>query len=144
MKFILIPLIVYFFNQVVKLVFLLASRRRIYGELFSWAFIWVGQFPSAHAAVLASCVILIWSQYGVNSLFGLSLFVSLIFLYGFLEDRKRQSLFESYFDKSEDPALKQIARDKILMDFSGHTLLDFAVGIFEGVILTILLLKFVF
>ena len=69
------------------------------------------------------------------------MFVSLIFLYGFLEDKKRQSLFEGYFNKSGDAALRQIGTDKILMDFSGHTWIDIAVGISEGIILTLYLLR---
>ena len=141
MKFILIPLVVYFFNQLVKLAYLLVIKRRMHGGLFSWVFIWVGQFPSAHAAVLASCCTLIWSEYGVNSYLGFSVFASLIFLYGFLEDKKRQGLFEGYFNKSQDPALRQISTDKILMDFSGHTWIDAAVGIGEGIILTLYLLR---
>ena len=102
----------------------------------------MGQFPSGHGAVLSSCLTLIFWHYGLNPLSAFCLFVSLMLAYGFLEDRKRQSIFESYFEKSADKALSAIAKEKILMDFSGHTLFDEIFGVVEGLVITLLIIYF--
>lgn len=141
MKFIFIPLASYFFAQTVKLFYLLALKRKTNGNVFTWAYVWAGEFPSAHAAVLAACLVLIYLEYGLGSIFGFSVFISLMFLYGFLEDKKRQSLLESYLNRSADPALRQIGGDKVLMGFSGHTVAEEIAGAFLGVAITITLLN---
>ena len=142
MQFLVIPIVVYAVNQIIKFFVLIERRRKILGGRFSWIFFWVGQFPSGHAAVLSSCMTLIYWRYGLNPIFGFCFFVSIMLLYGFLEDKKRQRIFESYFIKSSDKALSAIVKEKILMDFSGHTFLDEAFGIMEGLVISLLLIYF--
>ena len=142
MKFLLIPIIIYFVNQVIKAFFLWLFKRPIEGNKLFWALVWVGQFPSGHAAVLTSCLTLIFWRYGLGPLSAFCFFVSLMLMYGFLEDRKRQNIFESYFIKSSDKALSTIVKEKILMDFSGHNLADEVFGIIEGLVITLLLINF--
>ena len=142
MQFLLIPIAVYLINQAIKFFVLLERKRKILGGRFLWTFFWVGQFPSGHAAVLTSCLTLIFWRYGLGPLSAFCFFVSLMLMYGFLEDRKRQSIFESYFIKSSDKALSTIVKEKILLDFSGHNLTDEVFGIIEGLVITLLLINF--
>ena len=141
MKFLAIPIIVYIINTLIKSWFLWINKRPVYGGEVLWNFLWVGQFPSSHAAVLASCLTLVYMENGLSPIFAFCCFVGYMLLYGFLEDKKRQKLYEGYFSKSSDAALKQIGTDKILMDFSGHNLPDLAFGLVEGFLITFLLTR---
>ncbi len=142
MKFILVPLIVYIVNQLIKFFVLLKRRRNILDNRFSWSVLWVGSFPSAHTAVLTSALYLVGLSQGLGALFGFCLFLALIIIYGLLEDHKRELIFESYFAKSQDLALRTIIKDKILLDFSGHSFFDVVFAVVEGVALTFIITQY--
>lgn len=142
MKFILVPLIVYSFNQLLKFFVLLARNRKIRGSRFIWTFLWVGSFPSAHTAVLVSSLYLVGQSQGLGALFGFCFFLVLVIITGLLEDQKRELIYESYFVKSHDVMLKKIVKDKILLDFSGHSFLEIIFGAAEGVIFTFLITQY--
>ncbi len=141
MKFILIPLFVYFLNQVIKYFYVLHRKRKIVGNRLFWTFIWVGQFPSAHSAVLASALTLVYMENGMNALFGYCVFVALILIYGLLEDKKKQMILENYYISSENPAFLQAVKDEILIDFAGHTFLEVIAGITVGIVLTLYIIR---
>ncbi len=141
MKFLLIPLTVYLLNQIIKYFYVLHRKRNIVGNRLFWTFIWVGQFPSAHSAVLASALTLVYLENGMNAVFGFCVTASLIFIYGLLEDKKRQMILENYYLTSENPALMQAVKDEILIDFAGHTFLEVIAGIIVGVGLTLYIIR---
>jgi acid phosphatase family membrane protein YuiD len=93
MKFLFIPLVVYLLNQIIKYFYVLHRNRKIVGNRLFWTFIWVGQFPSAHSAVLASSLTLVYLENGLNAVFGFCVFAALIFIYGLLEDKKKADDF---------------------------------------------------
>lgn len=142
MKFILVPLLVYAINQLIKFFILLARDRNILGSRLVWSVWWVGGFPSAHAAVLTSALYLVGSTQGLGAVFGFCLFVTIILIYGLLEDKKRQLIYESYFSQSQDPALKKVVSDKILLDFSGHSFYDVAFSVVEALALTFIITNY--
>lgn len=143
MKFLLIPIIVYLLNQVIKYFYVLHRRRKIVGNRLFWTFVWVGQFPSAHSAVLASSLTLVYLDNGLNAVFGFCVFAALIFIYGLLEDKKRQTILEDYYVSSDNPAFLQAVKDEILIDFAGHTLLEVIAGILVGIGLTLYISKII-
>jgi acid phosphatase family membrane protein YuiD len=143
MKFLFIPLVVYLLNQIIKYFYVLHRNRKIVGNRLFWTFIWVGQFPSAHSAVLASSLTLVYLENGLNAVFGFCVFAALIFIYGLLEDKKRQMILENYYVSSDNPALVQAVKDEILIDFAGHTLLEVIAGIIVGIILTLYITKII-
>ena len=136
MKYLLIIFAVWAVNQLVKFSFLSFRQRRLPKNRWLWIFIWVGSFPSAYAAVLTSAVYLVALTTGFGAIFAFSVLVSILFIYSLLEDKKRQSIYEEYFTKSSEPSLLRIVQEQVLMDFSGHTLLDVTAGIVLGILLT--------
>lgn len=112
------------------------------GDRFTWTFLWVGSFPSAHTAVLTSALYVVGLTQGIGAVFGFCLFVTIIIIYGLLEDHKRQIMYESYFDRSGDPALQKISTDKILLDFSGHHIFDIAFAVIEAITLTYIITNY--
>jgi acid phosphatase family membrane protein YuiD len=142
MKFLLIPLVALFVNQLIKFIVQIWRKKKYLGNRIIWSLVWVGAFPSAHSAVLASCVYLIWLFQGFGPLFGFSVFVSIIIIYGLLEDKKRQVLWEQYFEKRRDVTIAKIVDTQVLIDFSGHTIVDIICGALLGLITAILLINY--
>ena len=140
MKLFLIPFIVLLVDQVIKFFVIIWKKRKIYGNRFVWSFIWAGQFPSAHTALIASCDTIIWRYYGAGPLFVFCFFVSLVLIYNLVASKKHEILMENYFSKSGDKVLVKIVKDQILMDFSGHTLTEILAGGVLGIVLTLILL----
>lgn len=92
-----------------------------------------------HLATLSSIAYLFYLKLGVGPLFALTIILAAFVIYGFVEDRKRQLLFEGYLKKSQDPAIRAIARDGKLLDFSGHSIVDVLLGAAFGLVFTILM-----
>ena len=142
MKFIIIPVIVIIVCQLIKLsILFFKERKKLSLKQIIWEGFWVGKFPSSHSAVLASSFYLITKYSNNASVTSFSFFVCLMFLYGLLEDKKRNEIMEMYFIKSNDIELKQIVLDRKLKEFNGHGYIELIVGIVLGVILTSVLDK---
>src|SRR5579863_7887783 len=105
MKYLVIPAIVLLLTQLVKFVIFIVRNKPWMGNRFVWSFFWLGSFPSVHSATLASLVYLIGKDTGLSPVFGVAVIIALMLIYGLLEDKKRQQLFEKYFLESSDQSL---------------------------------------
>lgn len=138
MKFILIPLIALVFCQLIKLIIALVKNHDISFTRIVWEGFWVGKFPSSHSAVLASSFYLL-AKYSLNpSIVAFGLVISLLYIYGLVEDKKRQEIYDGYMLKCSDISLQKIATDKKLLDFSGHTFLEIFVGLIVGILIAVI------
>ncbi len=140
MKILLIPFVVLVINQTIKFFILLWRKRKIVGNRIAWSFVWVGQFPSAHSALLLSCDTIVWYYYGISPIFVFCSYVSLILMYNLMAEKKYETLLENYFVKSADKALTREVKDQIVMDYAGHTFMQILAGGILGTVLTLLLL----
>ena len=134
MKFVLIPLLSVAVCQVIKLIIYFWHGGKLAKGSILWEGFWVAKFPSSHSALIASSLYLVWLNSGFNAIFGFAFIVSLILVYGLLEDKKRQGVWESYIIKSKDDELRKIVIDRKLYEFSGHTLFEIATGAIIGLI----------
>ncbi len=142
MQYLFIPLAALIVAHLVKFLVFVWRRRNFVGNGLAWSFFWLGSFPSVHSALLASIVYLIgWFQ-GFGPLFAFAVIVSIIIIYGLLEDKKRQVLYEQYFLSSKDEALARISKEGILMDFSGHKLADVIAGLVIGILVAAILIRY--
>ena len=105
-----------------------------------WNYIWAGKFPSTHAAVLSGVLYAIWYEDGPSLLFGFCVIVSSLFIYIYIENKKRYHILESYFSKSNDTAIKNIILDKRLDEFDGHTVLEIIAGVVLGTVTAIVVI----
>lgn len=82
-------------------------------------------------------IYIIGKEDGLGLLFGFSVIVGGLFIYSLLEDKKRHELFEEYFIKSEDEAIRRIVSDKKLLQFNGHALIDVVAGVVLGLLIAV-------
>lgn len=143
MELIIISAVIIVISQSIKLLIYLAKGEKFSIGLLSWVYIWTGEFPSTHSAVLAGLVYTIGREDGFGLLFGFSCVVSGFFLYSLLEDKKRYKLKEEYFKNSKDEAILKIVSDKKLLRFNGHTITDIVGGIILGLVIVISMNMFI-
>ena len=99
-----------------------------------WEGFWVGKFPSSHTALIVSSFYLL-ARYSDNlSVMGFATVVSLLLLYGLLEDKKRHDMLETHL-KLEMPDLRE---------FNGHSVPELLVGGFIGLTVAVVLNAFWF
>lgn len=134
MKFILIPLLSVVICQVIKFTIYFWRRETLAKVDLFWEGFWVAKFPSSHGALIASALYLLWLTNGFDAIFGFTFTISLLFIYGLLENKKRQELWESYIIKSKDDELRKIVTDRKLREFSGHTFFEIVAGVTIGLI----------
>lgn len=139
MKFILIPVASLVLCQAIKFVVYFWRGGNMTKHSIIWEGFWVAKFPSSHSALIGSSLYLLWVSYGFDAVFGFAFVTSLLIVYGLLEDKKRQELFESYVVKSKDDELKKIAIDRKLNEFNGHTVFEIASGLLIGIMVAVLL-----
>jgi acid phosphatase family membrane protein YuiD len=94
-----------------------------------WRVVWAGGMPSAHSALMTSCLTTLYLSAGAQSpLFGLCLVVAGIVMY----DRSRAYAIYRTF-QNRYPEVKQAAQqDPVLRDLIGHRMGEIAVGILIG------------
>mgnify|MGYP001596821656 CR=1 FL=1 len=143
MKLLIISAVIVFVSQSVKLMLHLFRGERISKESLSWVYIWTGEFPSTHSAIIAGMIYVIGREDGLGLLFGFSIIIGALFIYGLLEDKKRHKLFEEYLSQSKDEAMQKIISDKRLLQFNGHELVDVVAGLILGLLVAILMNLFV-
>jgi acid phosphatase family membrane protein YuiD len=142
MKYLLVILVSHIATHIVKFLVFTWQRRKFVGNRVFWSYMWLGHFPSVHSSALASILYLIWWQQGVSILFAFAAVISVIIIYGLLEDKKRQILYEQYFLSSGNESLAKISKDGILRDFSGHTFFDIVSGVIIGLLVSIVVVHF--
>jgi acid phosphatase family membrane protein YuiD len=144
MKIIIVSLVAIAVTQIIKTVWFYWNKEAHKQHDFLWPSFWMGGFPSSHTAMLTSALYAIWKYDGPSLLFGLGVVISLLLIYGLLEDKKRQILFEEYFVQSGDSSLQKIVFENRLLSFSGHSLFEIIsgglIGIIVGVVMTTFLL----
>ena len=120
--------------QFVKIVIFYVGPESHNRHSFLWPAFWMGGFPSTHAAILTSTLYTIWKYEGTSLLFGLGVIISLLLLYGLLEDKKRQILFNEYFMQSDDLQLQKMVTEGQLLSFSGHSFPEIIAGGLLGIL----------
>ena len=88
----LIPLIVILACQGVKLGIFVWKKRALSIKSLVWEGFWVGKFPSTHTAVLFSSLYILIKYSDNQSVVIFATVVTGIFLYGLVEDRKRNEI----------------------------------------------------
>ncbi len=144
MKFILIPLIVCFLSQSIKFIIRLIVEKEPSLRSFSWVYQWAGGTPSTHSAMLASALYLVGENNGFDSVFAFCVVVSLTVIYNLVEDKKKQEIVEKRWKENGNTFANKIFKDGKLLDISGHTYFEIMAGITCGVIMAIILSKYVF
>ncbi|MEK7554225.1 MAG: divergent PAP2 family protein [Patescibacteria group bacterium] len=132
MNIVVVSIVAVAVTQVIKTVWFY-SRSNSHAISFSWPAFWLGGFPSSHTAALTSALYTIWKYDGTNLLFGFGAIISLLILYGLLEDKKRQVLFNEYFVQSKDSSLQRIVAEERLLAFSGHSFFEILIGGIIGI-----------
>ncbi len=108
MKFILIPIIVWFLSQSVKFIARLIHDKRKGLDKAVWVYQWAGGAPSTHTAVMTGVTYLVWVDYGLSSMFSFCFAASLLLIYNLLEDRKKQELEQKEWKKSHLKNIKNV------------------------------------
>ncbi len=139
MKILIISAVIIFVSQSIKLLFHLVRGGHVSKKTLSWVYIWTGEFPSTHSAVIAGMIYIIGKEDGFGLLFGFSVIIGALLIYGLLEDKKRYELFEEYISQSKDEAMLKIITDKKLLQFNGHAIIDVIAGITLGILLAFLI-----
>lgn len=134
MKIIIISITAIAVTQFIKIIWFYSSTNPRNENSFLWPAFWIGGFPSSHTAMLTSALYAIWKYDGMNLLFGFGVIISLLMMYGLLEDKKRQILFNKYFIQSSDHSLQEVVAEGKLLSFSGHSLWEIICGGFVGII----------
>lgn len=143
MKLLIISIVIILVSQSIKFILHLFRGERISRKLLSWVYIWTGEFPSTHSAIIAGMIYVINREDGFGLLFGFSVIVGAVLIYSLLEDKKRHKLFEEYLSESKDEAMLKIISDKKLLQFNGHELADVVAGLILGLLVAILMDSFV-
>ena len=133
MKFFIIPFLVLIVCEGIKLAIYFLKGGRLSSSEMIWEVFWVGKFPSSHSAVISSSLYLLYTNSKDLAVVSFALFISLIILYGLVEDKKRHKLFEYYAIKSNDKSIQAIVRDGKLGDFNGHSIIQILAGIVLGI-----------
>ncbi len=140
MNLIIISITAVAVTQCIKIIWFYSSANFRDRHSFSWPSFWIGGFPSSHTAALTSVLYAIWKYDGMNLLFGFGVVIALLFIYGLLEDKKRQLLFNEYFIKSGDSSLQQVVVEGRLLSFSGHSIFEIMSGGLIGIFVSMMVL----
>lgn len=137
--YILFPFIVWTISQTIKfLVRLLRSGVPSHLKGFFWTYVWASGPPSTHTAILTSSLVLVWNQFGLSPLLTFCIAVTILWMYDMANEHKKQSVFSTYLANSGTPSLVHSVEEGYLLDLSGHTVLDLALGALLGLVLGLL------
>ncbi|TSC78824.1 MAG: hypothetical protein G01um101429_647 [Parcubacteria group bacterium Gr01-1014_29] len=139
MKFIIIPLATWVISQTIKFGSVLLKKDRKEFETMFWTYMWAGGAPSTHSAMLTVTLSLLWHDRGFDAIFGFCLVVALLIMYNLADNYKQQLMIQRYFDQSNNPALKKISKDGLLLNLSGHTFLEIFSGVALGLVIALIL-----
>lgn len=131
-KYIIIPLLTWFFIQLFKLVYDLVTTRQFNFKRILGA----GGMPSSHSAVVVSITTLIGKDVGVDTpLFALSLAFALVVMYDAAGVRRAAGKQAKLLNKIvQTPGLTGIQVQEKLVEVLGHTPKQVLVGALIGLI----------
>ncbi|HOY56500.1 MAG TPA: divergent PAP2 family protein [bacterium] len=141
MKFIIIPLLIWFLSQTAKYFFRLIrpGRKKLKNPL--WVYKWAGGAPSTHSAMLTAALYNIAFYNGFDVLFAFGVTVALLFMYNLLEDRQKAEMEEKIWEGKGPAWVDRIFQDGKLLDISGHTFFEVISGIIFGLVMAFVLNK---
>ena len=131
-KYILVPLLVWFFIQLFKLIYDLITTRKFNFKRILGA----GGMPSSHSAVVTSLTTMIGANYGIDSpIFGLSLIFAFVVMYDAAGIRRAAGKQAKLLNKIVNtPGLSGVEVTEKLQEVLGHTPTQVFVGAIIGVI----------
>lgn len=136
-KYIYVPLILWFFIQLFKLLYDLVKTKKFNFKRILGA----GGMPSSHSAVVTSIATLIGKYEGVDSsIFALSLIVAFVVMYDACGVRRAAGKQAALLNKLvETPGLTRMQVSEKLVEVLGHTpvqvFVGAAIGIISGLVL---------
>ncbi len=131
-KFIVVPILVWFFIQTFKFISDLWINKKINVKRIIGA----GGMPSSHSAIVTSISVLIGKEYGFNSgIFALAVIFSLVVMYDAAGVRRAAGKQAAILNKIlETPGLTTVEVQEKLVEFLGHTPIQVFVGALIGII----------
>lgn len=131
-KYIYVPLILWFFIQLFKLLYDLVKTKKFNFKRILGA----GGMPSSHSAVVTSIATLIGKYEGVDSsIFALSLIVAFVVMYDACGVRRAAGKQAALLNKLvETPGLTRVQVSEKLVEVLGHTPVQVFVGAAIGII----------
>lgn len=126
LKYIVIPLLTAFLSQFIKVILEFIKYKKISLNRFIDG---MGGMPSTHSALVSSLTTIIYLNYGMSSLFAITLIFSLIIIY--------DSMGIRYESGKQAEVINDIAGTN-LQEKIGHRPIETLAGVFFGIILTIL------
>ena len=131
-KYIIIPLLVWFFIQTFKVVYDLVTTRK-----FNFKRILApGGMPSSHSAVVMTIAVMIGKEYGFgSSMFALALVFALVVMYDAAGIRRAAGKQARLLNKIVDtPGLSGVEVQERLVEVLGHTPTQVFVGALIGIV----------
>lgn len=131
-KFIYIPILVWFFIQLFKVIWDLVTTKKFNFKRILGA----GGMPSSHSAVVTSLTVLIGKSEGLDSpIFALSLIFAMVVMYDAAGVRRAAGKQAHLLNKIiETPGLTNVEVQERLVEVLGHTPLQVIVGAAIGII----------
>lgn len=136
-KFIYVPVVLWFFIQLFKVVTDLIINKKLNAKRIVGA----GGMPSSHSAIVTSLAVLIGKEYGFDSgVFAISLIMAFIVMYDATGIRRAAGKQARIINKILDtPGLSTAEVQEKLVEALGHTPIEVFVGAIVGIITGILL-----
>lgn len=131
-KYIIIPLLVWFFIQLFKVIWDLVATKKFNFKRILGA----GGMPSSHSAVVMSLAVMIGKEQGFNSpMFALSLIFAFVVMYDAAGVRRAAGKQAELLNKIvETPGLTGVQVSERLVEVLGHTPVQVIVGALIGII----------
>lgn len=130
-KYIIIPILVWFFIQLFKFLYDLITTKKINFKRILQA----GGMPSSHSGVVVCLTTMIGKTVGINSpLFAVSLIFSLVVMYDAAGVRRAAGKQAKLLNKIIDtPGLSNVQVQEKLVEVLGHTPIQVLVGALLGI-----------
>ena len=135
-KYIYIPILLWFFIQLYKLIYDLVTTKKFNFKRILGA----GGMPSSHSAIVVSLATLIGKYEGVHtSVFAVSLIMALVVMYDACGVRRAAGKQAALLNKIvETPGLTGVQVSEKLVEVLGHTPIQVFVGALIGVVVGVL------
>ena len=135
-KYLIVPLAVWFFIQLFKLIYDLVTTKKFNFKRILGA----GGMPSSHSAVVTSLATMIGVSQGIDSpIFGLSVIFAFIVMYDAAGIRRAAGKQAKLLNKIVNtPGLSGVEVTERLQEVLGHTPTQVIVGAFIGIVVGII------
>ena len=131
-KYIIIPILVWFFIQLIKLIFdLIVTKKFNFKRILQ-----AGGMPSSHSGVVVSLTTMIGKDLGINSpIFAVSVIFALVVMYDAAGVRRAAGKQAKLLNKIvETPGLTGVQVQEKLVEVLGHSPKEVLVGALIGII----------